>query len=266
MEPPIQYQLQSAQTRLDIWYALKEPSHPLNKAWPRFLKSNLTQKHFYDTLLERPGLRRYQFAATEPNPTGGETLIANGHSIPFFWPELEEARNTGGLPANPHFLQRLLDGGWDTIVSRGVRQYLGREALSSSSLPVLTTDQERDLMTCQVVHKPNALSALDIVVKEDRRRLGIAERLIEAMKLVAQEERLQILVVPVRPTRKADFPSVSMEDYVSRTHKVGEPKSPSTPILLQPTDSSRCQLPGYAAARHELPFDPWLRKHVLLRG
>ena len=72
--------------------------------------------------------------------------------------------------------------------------------------------------------------------------MGIAERLIGAMKQAARAEGLKTLVVPLRPTKKADFPFVAMEEYLT---------------WKTPPDKS---------TGRQLPFDPWLRKHVRLGG
>ncbi|KFY84800.1 hypothetical protein V500_08977 [Pseudogymnoascus sp. VKM F-4518 (FW-2643)] len=153
---------------------------------------------------------------------------------------------------------RLPDGGWGTIVSRGIRQHLLREGLPPSSVPPLTRDQERDWIACQAADKPNALSALSMTVRADRRQLGLAEMLVEAMKQTARAEGLQALVVPLRPTRKAEFPLVPMQDYMTwkNTNEV-----PSTIAATSPPSMDN----GHPA-KHELPFDPWLRKHISLGG
>jgi hypothetical protein len=266
MKPSSEYQLYTAQTRLDLWDALKDTNHPLNMAWPRFLENDLSQQHFSDTILKYSGLRKFQFAIVEPDPTGGETMIACGRSIPFFWPELEEVRDIGGPSVYPHVLSSLPDGGWDTIVSRGIRQYFIREGLSLSSLPILTRDQEQDWMTCQTANKPNALSALSITVRADRRRLGLAERLIEIMKQTAQEEHLQVLVAPLRPTRKSEFPFIQMQNYVNWTQtKAAIPSNLATLSSSRLEESSPKAGDGHAP-RQELLFDPWLRKHIWLGG
>lgn len=265
MKHPSRYQLHTAETRLDLWDALKDPQNPLNKAWPRFLDNDLSQKHFSDSILAHSGLRKFHFAITELDHTGNETMIACGRSVPFFWPELEQIRDVTQLSAHPRIAQTLPDGGWDTIVSRSIRQYLIRQGLPASSLKVLTRDQEQDLPTSQMAHKPNALSALSITVRSDRRRLGLAEWLIEAMRQSAREEHLRVLVAPLRPTRKSDHPFISMEKYVTWTHarnlssKLPYPSSEQiTHNPMHPELSNN--------ASWELPFDPWLRKHVHLGG
>lgn len=266
MKPPSEYQIYSAQTKLDLWDALQDTNHPLNVAWPRFLDNDLSQRHFSDTILKYSGLRKFQFAIVELDPTGAEVVIACGRSIPFFWPELEEVKDIGGPSVSPHVLSSLPDGGWDTIVSRGMRQYFVREGLPLSSLPFLTKDQEQDWMTCQTAKRPNALSALSITVRADRRRLGLAERLIEMMKQAAKEENLQVLVAPLRPTRKSEFPFIPMKNYASWTQtKAALPRNLSASSSSQ-RDEISMKADHDHGAKQKLPFDPWLRKHVCLGG
>ena len=242
----------TAEQRPELWKALKDTNHPLNRAWPRFLDNDLSQVHFLDSILQYIGLRKFQFAIVELDHAGCEIIIAHAQSIPFFWPELKQLgnRGVGALSASPDILQTLPDGGWDTILSRGIRQYCARNAISSS-LPVFTRDQEQDLETCITAVKPNALSALSITIREDHRSLGLAERLIGTMKQAAQEDNLQVLLAPLRPTRKFEFPFITIEDYIEW----------SQVISLQ---SGNLAPPSWIKTR--LPHDPWLRKHVRLGG
>jgi hypothetical protein len=121
------------------------------------------------------------------------------------------------------------------------------------------------VLTCQMANKPNALSALSITVRADRRNLGLAERLIEAMRQTAKEERLQVLVAPLRPTRKSEFPFIRMENYVRWMQAKAIPIDRPSPLSSRPTDSFLHPDQGHIA-KHEPPFDPWLRKHVRLGG
>lgn len=288
MKDPSQcYQLHTAETRPDLWDAVeKDRDHPLNTAWPIFLDQDQSQVHFYNSILKYSGLRKFQFAIVARCPvTGRETTVAFGQSIPFFWPELEKEEEekeneeaevgdggSGGLlSAHSRIWQSLPDGGWDTIVSRGVRQYLAREGLlSSSALPVITKEQEQDLATCQDTRRPNALSALAVTISPDHRRLGLAERLIDAMKQTAREEHLRVLVAPIRPTRKFDFPFVPMEEYITwttTTHPNGTSLATSSlglknghPTITTTTTTTNDK------HKQPLPFDPWLRKHVRMGG
>lgn len=265
IEPPAEFNLYTAQSRLDLWDALKDSNHPLSKVWPRFIDHDLSQEHFSDKMLNYSGLRKFQFVIVERDLTGREIIIACARSIPFFWPQLKDVSETGKLEAYPHVLQSLPDGGWDTILARGIRQHLAREGLPSSSFPVLTRDQEDDLTTCGMINSPNALSAICIAIREDRRQLGFAERLIEAMRRTAQDEHFRALVVPLRPTRKSEFLSIPMEDYISWAQTDSLSLDLPNPHSHRRINSLHNLVHGYNFS-HELPFDPWLRKHVRLGG
>jgi len=270
MNHSAQRQLYNAQARLDLWESLKDEHHPLNTAWPRFLDQDPTQQHFAERILHYRGLRRFQFAIVERDPaTGAEIMIACARSIPFFWPELEEIKHRDGgvLSSHPSVLCSLPDGGWDTIVSRGIQQYCSREGISTIS-PIFTRNQEQDTHICAMNQRPNALSALSITIREDRRMLGLAERLLEAMKQAAKDAHLRVLVVPLRPTRKSEVPYVPMEEYITWSQDPKFLPKDTTALPLQRSSHSRrssnqekCNSSG-----QKLPYDPWLRKHILLGG
>lgn len=90
---------------------------------------------------------------------------------------------------------------------------------------------------------PNALSAISITVRPDRRSRGLAGFMIEAMKQTAIERDLQVLVVPLRPTRKTYYPFVDIAEYISW---------------------NQSQISSSTIDDRSLPFDPWLRTHVRL--
>ncbi len=102
----------------------------------------------------------------------------------------------------------LPDEGWDAVLTTGV------EAAASGQ-------------------KPNALSALAIVVAPDMRGSDLAERLIANMKDSASAKRPRCARVahPCGPRRKPAYPLTSFADYMGWTTADGA------------------------------PFDPWVRKH-----
>ena len=269
MQLSAEYQLHTAHTRPDLWDALSDPSHPLNSAWPRFLDNDLSQQYFANTILKYNSLRRYQIAITETSPADGrQNMIAIGRSCPFFWPELDDLEDGVELAENPDTLHSLPDGGWDTIVARGIRQHLMREGISTQALPILTGDQERDILrTCQTTHKPNALSALSITVVANKRGLGLAERLIETMRQTARQEGLRVLVAPLRPTRKMEFPNVRMDEYLGWTNTRNTLAS-NLQAAYRPAPVRYGPLPAGVNPNNKcgVPFDPWLRKHIRLGG
>ncbi|XHG08879.1 hypothetical protein AWENTII_011968 [Aspergillus wentii] len=177
---------------------------------------------------------------------GQETIAACGRSIPFYWPELDQIGGRVGLSTHPEVLKTLPDGGYDAILTRGFNQFLSRQGLLPPKPPSAVhtikphpVDYIDDI--CYRSEHPNALSAISITVHPARRSVGLAEAMIQAMKLTAMNKGLEMLVVPLRPTRKSEYPLVNMAKYINW----------------------HCQ--QYAPDR-SLPFDPWLRKHVRLGG
>lgn len=160
--------------------------------WPAFIDGDAAIVEHWDRLFDR-GLSRFQFMALRAGPAGGEQVVATSNSVPFVW---SDPGDDGSLP----------DDGWDAVLTSGV------EAFTAGA-------------------KPNALSALSIVVAPELRGSALAERLLRNMKAVAVDNGLEALVAPVRPTRKSAYPLTSFEDYVAWT-----------------TDDGA-------------PFDPWMRKH-----
>lgn len=79
---------------------------------------------------------------------------------------------------------------------------------------------------------PGLLSAIQICVRPDHRRMGIPGIMIAQMRALARAHNLPLLVAPVRPTMKSLYPLVAMERYVA----------------WQRPDGSL--------------FDPWLRTHA----
>jgi hypothetical protein len=127
------------------------------------------------TRTEYEELAQYQYAITETDSTGKISVITCGRCLPFFWPDEDLVDSSGQV--SPEALQNLASGGYDTILARGVRQYLTRHNLPGAST-ALTEDQARDLWVCQSNDPPNALAAISITVRPDHRQQGLAEILI----------------------------------------------------------------------------------------
>lgn len=166
------------------------------KSWPPFLDGNLATRQYWPGLFD-PALAPFQYLAVERRPDGNEVLLGCSHSIPFSLPDLDE--------------KRLSDGGWDYVIETGTMA-------ARAGLP------------------GNALSALAVMVDPQHRQSVVAETLIANMKATARRHGLGALVVPLRPTRKKDYPLTPFADYVRWTTSNGE------------------------------PFDPWIRKHWRLGG
>ncbi|KAM0430161.1 hypothetical protein ACHAPT_006169 [Fusarium lateritium] len=271
MSSTITHHLYTAHTRPDLWDQLDDPNHPLNAEWPYWLDQDVTQQNLSNNIGKFEGLRKFQYLVAEPNETGHEELVAYGSSIPFFWEELRQAEKDEGVSLSPDLFQSLPDGGWDTIVARGIRQYMASHPKEASSwpwpsAPITTEDQKQDTERASSAEPPNALSALSVTVRADRRRMGLAERVLQKMKDTALQEGLKILVVPLRPTKKSVHPFVPMEEYIRWTQAPLKPILCRTPSPLRLTPQSTLQPMAISckdhAAKSTLPFDPWLRKHV----
>lgn len=251
-----QFHIHTAKERPDLWGALEDQDHPLNALWPKFLDNNVPFKHYFRQLTKIPSLAKYQFIIIEHEVNGRETIIGLGRSIPFFWPELAETSSTEQQSNASRLLGSLPDSGYDAILTRGVLQTLAREDLPTLTMPA---DRKRvgiDLAVCQLRDEPNALSALSVTIRPDRRQLGLAESLIDAMKGAARQHQLRILVVPLRPTRKSQFPHVDINEYVGWTIHSNK---------VSTSTSRSCCSPPSSPGQH-VPFDPWLRKHLRLGG
>ncbi|KAJ5836397.1 hypothetical protein N7447_002423 [Penicillium robsamsonii] len=256
---PSTYTVYTALSRPDLVKVLDKPDHPLNQLWPEFLDQDLTAQLFTRFLTRLSPLARFQFIAVEVElTTGNETIIGLARSIPFFWPEIDTISSVNSLPLsqNPNILNTLPDGGYDTILARGVQQCLAREGQLQEPL-ALTEDQQQDLAISRRKDTSNALSALSIAVLPERRKTGLAEIFIRKMKEVAVQEHLHALVVPLRPTRKCDYPHTDMSDYIYWPLSV-DCSTATSPIVGQ-LNLISSKGPGLA-------FDPWLRKHLRLGG
>jgi hypothetical protein len=82
--------------------------------------------------------------------------------------------------------------------------------------------------------RPTTLSALSALVGVKQRGQGLSRVVIETMRGMAAQWKLDAVVAPVRPTLKSAYPLTSMERYVEWTDEEG------------------------------LPVDPWMRVHVRL--
>lgn len=83
---------------------------------------------------------------------------------------------------------------------------------------------------------PDTLCALSATVVSHHRGKGLAGALLDQMKRIGRAEGLKRLIAPVRPTRKTEFPLISMSAYAGWKRQDG------------------------------LPFDPWLRVHARAGG
>ncbi|HEX5837111.1 MAG TPA: hypothetical protein VFY26_04720 [Anaerolineales bacterium] len=81
---------------------------------------------------------------------------------------------------------------------------------------------------------PNLHCAIQIVVRPDYRGQGLSSPMVQAARAVTSGQRLQSLIIPLRPSEKSKYPLTSLDDYITWTSQDG------------------------------LPLDAWLRVHVKL--
>ena len=125
-----------------------------------------------------------------------------------------EDEETGELFASANSIPLRYDGdifelperGWDWAFETGVKQH--QEGIA-----------------------PNLLCAIQIAVDNDYRGLGISPIMVDLMRDLTDEGQFPILIAPVRPNLKAEFPLTSIDEYI-----------------------------GWVNDDDEL-FDPWLRVH-----
>jgi GNAT superfamily N-acetyltransferase len=84
--------------------------------------------------------------------------------------------------------------------------------------------------------EPDVLSALAISVRPDRQSQGLARRMLEEMRGAAAAGGLRELIAPVRPTLKARYPLIPIEEYMEWRRPDGS------------------------------HFDPWIRVHERVGG
>jgi hypothetical protein len=104
-----------------------------------------------------------------------------------------------------------LPGGWDEVFSQAMAD-------------------------ADAARAPTAAAALGITMVAEARGRGLSHLLLGGLRDSAGEHGLADLVAPVRPNRKARYPLIPLDRYLSWTTPDGR------------------------------PFDPWLRVHVSLGG
>lgn len=95
---------------------------------------------------------------------------------------------------------------------------------------------EAFLRAFEARREADVLCALAISVRLDRQRQGLATRMIEEMRAAARQAALRELIAPVRPTLKAAYPLIAIEQYLAWRRADGA------------------------------HFDPWIRVHERVGG
>jgi len=83
--------------------------------------------------------------------------------------------------------------------------------------------------------KPNTLCGLAVVISKEYLGKGISSKIINNLKKLAKSYGYSNLILPVRPTLKSQYPTISMVNYINWE-------------------------------KDNLPFDPWLRVHIKIGG
>jgi GNAT superfamily N-acetyltransferase len=79
--------------------------------------------------------------------------------------------------------------------------------------------------------KVNTLAAVNIAIHADYQNTGLSRKLLTSFKELVYEKRLRKLIVPARPSFKANHPLIPLEEYIHSKREDGT------------------------------PFDPWIRTH-----
>ena len=125
-----------------------------------------------------------------------DEIVGIANSIPFHWDKT---------------VNELPDEGWDWVLKTGIE------------------DHKNSI-------KPNALTGLQIAVKNDFQGKGFSSIIVNELIRIARINNFSFLTIPVRPSLKSKYPLTSIDEYITWKREDG------------------------------LPFDPWLRVHVKCGG
>jgi GNAT superfamily N-acetyltransferase len=147
-----------------------------------------------------PDLRAIRFE-TLTKPTFPEYM---NHNVPGnkYWGRLYED--------HPDFQLGLLDG--DELVAE-LHSVPTPWDGSKEDLPAGW--DEAFLRAFESSREADVLCALAISVRPDRQAEGLAARMLEEMRAAATRAGLRELIAPVRPTRKARYPLIPIERYLT---------------------------------------------------
>jgi GNAT superfamily N-acetyltransferase len=189
--------------QLDIFTLAQRPelrprifSAEFAAAVPEFMRHDPTAELYYAS----PHLDRYLgFALAALDRDEPDRVVARAMSVPFAFRD-----GTAGR-------EELPDSGWDEII-----RWAHQDAITG--------------------RKPNAISALEIMVVGPYRGRGVSGLMLAAMRENAKRLGFTDLYAPVRPSDKHREPRTSFAEYVHRTRGDG------------------------------LPHDSWLRVHARVGG
>lgn len=148
------------------------------------------------------------------------------------WPEfirLPEEEVTGFYSKFPEFQLALVEQNTQELIGIMNSVPIGwKEPLSE--LPEEGLDYIRDFQ-CDALERNYTLCTFSITIHPKFRHRGLSRLMIRELKAIAREIGFSTIVLPLRPTSKANHPLVAMEEYVLWKNEVG------------------------------VTFDPWLRVH-----
>jgi GNAT superfamily N-acetyltransferase len=164
----------------------------IQSAVPEFMRHDPMGALYYGDQI----LSRYgEYGLVAVDPAEPTRPVARGFCVPFAFRD--------GTPGR----EELPDGGWDAVIRYGYEDQL-------------------------VGNRPNAVSALEIMVAPRLHRQGISGVMLMAMRDNARRLGFRELYAPLRLTDKHKEPLTRFAEYVARQRADG------------------------------LPFDSWLRTHV----
>lgn len=144
-------------------------------------------------------------------------VIGESHIIKQFWKKLEiyfpefqlylfseQGDLIGFINMIPFHFNKpfvdLPDSGWDWMLTKGV------------------LDFENNIT-------PNYLGGLQVIIRKQYLGKGFSSKILKHAKHIQKESKLYNIVIPIRPTKKHEFPNMSMESYMNlkKDNKVYDP-------------------------------------------
>jgi GNAT superfamily N-acetyltransferase len=98
--------------------------------------------------------------------------------------------------------------------------------LGDDDLPEEGWDWAMEAATRRLVTESTVACGIQIVIDPDLHGQGYARAMVSHMKETAAAHGCDRLYVPIRPTRKSEYPTESMREYAQRVTEGGEPFDP----------------------------------------
>jgi len=123
-----------------------------------------------------------------------------------WWGHLEEEL--------PQFQYVLYDEARDEVVAEGQTGPLWWSGTDDSLPAGIDATIEQIFTQVRAGEPVNTLCALAAATPREGRARGLAEQLLESMRLIGERQGLRHLIAPVRPTLKERYPLTAIERYV----------------------------------------------------